>query len=303
MVELKTRVIRGSTEGPHLLITAGVHGDEFEGVASVRQLITTLEPSRLCGQVTLVPVVNESAFRRRNRCGADGLDLARTCPGNPEGSITEQVAHELSNLIRVADYYIDLHSGGILMDVYPLAGYMLVKSAEELDAQRGMANSFGLPLVWGTSDQLDGRSLSVARDANVPAIYVEYRGTGQCDPLGVVRVVDGCLNVMTDLDMIDRKFLSEDQPLVVEDETPGSGHMQECYPAPFAGLFQPSVPLGTSVNKGAVIGTLSDPFSDRNEAVLAKESGAVIVFRTYPEVQQGDALAVILETDQPLPQL
>src|SRR5690606_33906976 len=112
--------IEGWADGPHLLITAGVHGDEFEGIAATRRLITTIEPKTLRGRVTLIPVVNESAFLRGERTAEDGLDLARTCPGNAEGSITQRLAHELSALIRSADYYIDLHSGGRAMSILPL---------------------------------------------------------------------------------------------------------------------------------------------------------------------------------------
>ena len=99
--------------GPHLLITAGVHGDEFEPMVAVRRLIEAFDPSALKGRVTLVPLVNEAAFYNRARTAEDGLDLARVCPGNHEGSVTERTAAALSDLIRSADYYIDLHTGGV----------------------------------------------------------------------------------------------------------------------------------------------------------------------------------------------
>ena len=69
--------------GPHLLITGGVHGDEFEPMAAIRRLIGPLRAGRIRGRVTLVPVVNEPAFRRGQRTAEDGLDLARTLPGRP----------------------------------------------------------------------------------------------------------------------------------------------------------------------------------------------------------------------------
>jgi predicted deacylase len=309
MVELRTTVIRGAATGPHLLITAGVHGDEFEGMVAVQRLMQGLKETDLCcGTVTLVPVVNERAFELRNRCGADGLDLARTCPGNPVGSPTEQVADALARLIQSADLYIDLHSGGIVMDVYPLAGYMLVSSERVLETQRQMACTFGLPLVWGTSDKLDGRSLSVARDAQVPAIYVEYRGSGRCDPCGVTALVAGCRKVLEQFGMLDShpldgKEAAGIEPIAHEDWRPESGHMQTGYPAPKSGLFEASVQLGKRIEQGDTLGILSDPFSGQSEKIIVTQSGSVIVLRTYPQVQQGDALAVILEQEGSLPML
>lgn len=306
MVELRRHEIRGTLDGPHLLITAGVHGDEFEGVAAIHQLMRKIVATEVRGCITLVPLVNESAFEQGNRCGADGLDLARTCPGNSTGSETQQVAAALVQLIQSADLYIDLHSGGVAMEIYPLVGYMLVQEDRVLETQRRMARVFGLPLIWGTSDNLEGRSLSAARDAQVPAIYAEYLGSGCCNPTGVKALTNGCLNVMTEFGMLDplaerpqrNDFRS---PVIQENRESGSGHMQLCYPARSTGLFRPSTRLGQYVQAGDTIGLLSDSFSGESDKILAIESGAVIVVRTYPRVNQGDSLAVVLENASELP--
>src|SRR5262245_46369698 len=94
-------------------------------MAAIRRLGRSLHGRSLRGRGTLVAVVNETAFRLGERPAADGLDLARTCPGRPDGSVTEQVAHALASLIRDSDCYIDLHTGGRHLSVYPLTGYML----------------------------------------------------------------------------------------------------------------------------------------------------------------------------------
>ena len=93
---IETHVVHGSSPGPRLLITGGVHGDEFEPMAAARRLITRLDPTRLRGRVTIAPVVNVPAFRRGQRTADDGLDLARTCPGKQDGTITERIAFALA---------------------------------------------------------------------------------------------------------------------------------------------------------------------------------------------------------------
>jgi predicted deacylase len=133
----------------------------------------------------------------------DDKDLARTCPGRDDGSVTEQIAAALTHLIRSADFYIDLHTAGSLYEILPLAGYVLHAKPHVLDWQRKMARAFNLPIVWGTSPRLEGRSLSVARDANVPAIYVEQGGGGRCDRSGVEACVEGCLNVAGALGLLE----------------------------------------------------------------------------------------------------
>ncbi|MDA0657872.1 MAG: succinylglutamate desuccinylase/aspartoacylase family protein [Planctomycetota bacterium] len=295
-MNLLTRRIIGNMPGPRLLILGGIHGDEFEPMVAARELLQLVRSDQLHGSLTVVPVVNEPAFLRGHRTADDGLDLARTFPGRADGSITEQIAHATTNLIQDADFVIDLHTGGTQLAARPLVGYMLHSDPDVLKWQRRMARAFGLPVIWGTSADLHGRSLSACRDANVPAIYAEYQGAAVCRESGVRAYVDGCLQVMSELKMlphIDRQPLQE--PLVVEDARPSSGHLQICNPAPCTGYWRRCVELDQQVGRGDKLGTISDVLGDNLLPILAEQTGIVIVLRTYPRVFQGDALAVILE--------
>jgi predicted deacylase len=298
----RVHTITGRQPGPHLLVTAGVHGDEFEPMVAARRLIEVAEREVTSGRLTVVPVVNEAAYARGNRVAEDGLDLARTCPGRAEGSVTERTAHALAELIRTADYYIDLHTGGTTMCVWPLAGYMLHADPAVLDKQRQMARAFNLPMVWGTDPSLEGRSLSVARDAGIPAIYAEYFGGGQYSPAAVEAYVAGCRNVLRMLGMRESlEPLNASGPgWIVEDPRAGSGHMQRCYPAPRAGIFVAAVPLGQVVQRGAALGELLDPPSGETTTIVTETGGIVVVLRRFPQVCSGDSLAVLVETDHPV---
>lgn len=309
-LQLRKYEFTSSNAGPRLLITGGVHGDEFEPMAAIRRLVSLFEQAAsdvadFRGTVTLIPIVNESAFLRGHRCGDDGLDLARTCPGRPDGSVTEQTAWALSEAIRGADYYIDLHTGGTELSVYPLSGYMLHEDAKILDLQRRMAGAFNLPVVWGTSAALEGRSLSVARDAGVPAIYCEYLGSAICDQSGVEAYVAGCLNVMSALGMLNRELPTSCIAHFVEDVQPNAGHMQICNPSPASGYFKTSVKLGDQVRVGDPLGTVFPLDGSPPLQINATESGIVLVLRTFPRVHAGNSIGVVLNTDlsQPFPRI
>ncbi len=297
-------ILQGKASGPHLLILGAVHGDEFEPVFAIHQLRHLLDTAAatgglLAGTVTLVPVANPSAFDHAKRCGADDLDLARTFPGVANGSITERVAFEVAALIRNADYLIDLHTGGTDMAVTPLTGYMLHPDPAILARQREMAKAFHLPVIWGTTPNLQGRSLSVARDAQIPAIYCEYQGSASCTLEGIQAYVNGCLNVMAAFNMIDRPLPDSNVKWVVEDNQPDSGHMQICNPAPIDGLFQPCVAAGHCVQCGEAVGTLLNTESGESHIMSAPHDGVIIVLRTFPKVRAGQSLFVILQTSTP----
>ena len=295
-VYLRTHAIAGGKSGPHLLIIGGVHGDEFEPMVAIRRLMKLPELASIRGKLTLIPVVNESAFASGHRIGEDGLDLARTCPGRPDGSITEKTAYALSELIRSADALIDLHTGGTTLSVWPLAGYTLHPDSAVLDEQRAMAKAFNLPVTWGTDPTFRGTTLSVALSAKVPAIYAEYLGGARCSAEGVRSYVDGCLNVMALLGMLDRPLPPPRVRFAVEDPRPGSGHMQICNPSPAEGCFESAVELGQPISAGDLLGSVVSPLGRERHDVRSTQTGRVLVLRTFPAVKKGDSLAVILES-------
>lgn len=295
-MDLLLRIV-GEASGPKLLILGGVHGDEFEPIMAIRRLAEVIDRSRLAGQLVLVPIANAPAFKLQQRCGPDGLDLARTFPGNVQGGETERIAAQLTALISECDFLIDLHTGGRAMTIWPLTGYMLCDDGDLLEVQRRMARAFGLPLTWGTSARLEGRSLSAARDMGKPAIYAEWGGGGGCDPAGVEAYVQGCLNVMIELKMYASPLSVDPIPMVIEDHRYGSGHLQANYPAPLAGFYQSAQPLGRVISEGTLLGSIWSSWNQPVTEVRAAGAGLLIVNRTLPAVSEGDALATILETD------
>jgi predicted deacylase len=286
-------VTLGGTPGPHLLITAGVHGDEYEPMQAVRRLIKEFQALNLRGKVTLVPVVNQAAFKRLTRTAEDGQDLARVCPGRIDGTPTEQVAAALSEFIRAADFYIDLHTGGRMYNLLPLVGYVLHTDEKILQQQRAMAHAFNLPIVWGTQGRLEGRSLSVARDAGVPALYAEFGGGGG-NPAAVDAYVDGCLQVAGQIGLIDRPLPHSLVTYEVEDDRDEAGHLQVQFPAPADGFFEPLVGLGQVVERGQPFGRIVNELGDELAQLVCRDAGLVLFLRVVPAVMTGDGLGGLL---------
>ncbi|MCL6501518.1 MAG: succinylglutamate desuccinylase/aspartoacylase family protein [Pirellulales bacterium] len=297
--EFESCTLEASTGGPHLLITAGVHGDEFAPMQAVRRLATLLGDRLRRGRITLVPLVNAAAFRRGSRCADDGLDLARTLPGNAAGSYTQRLAWALDRLIRQADYYIDLHTGGTAFRLAFLAGYILHADRRVLAEQRAMARAFGAPLVWGTSPEWEGRTLSTARDACIPAIYVEHGGGSSYEPQAVQDLVQGCVNVAAYLGLLAGGQTPTVSEYLVEDYRPGSGHLQAQHPAPADGFFEPVVEVMQPVAAGQPLGYITDALGTRCVQVQAEAAGRVLFVRVHPPVRQGESVGGILPVPGP----
>ena len=215
---VRCHVLEGTRPGPRLLITAGVHGDEFEPIVAVWRLVSAPRSAEISGRVTLIPVANPAAFARATRTAEDG-----SRPGTHVSRPSRWQHHPadcrrvLTEHIHQADYYVDLHTGGTRYRLLPLAGYSLHSDSTILDKQRTMAQAFQLPIVWGTSAELQGRSLSEARDTGVPAIYAEHGGGGTFEPKAVEDYMHGCHNLMVMLGMLDGPVDQSRVPWRVED--------------------------------------------------------------------------------------
>src|SRR4029079_5792745 len=105
--------------GPTVIVEGGNHGDEYEGPIVISELIRDLDPAGIEGRLILLPAINvHAAMAGRRTSPVDGLNFNRTFPGDPRGSITEQISAFVSDeIFPRADAFLDLHSGGSSLDL------------------------------------------------------------------------------------------------------------------------------------------------------------------------------------------
>ena len=139
-----TTVANGS--GPTVLILGGNHGDEYQGQVAAMKLARELTPDMVTGRIILIPSLNFPAARSATRLSPlDGMNMNRAFPGNPEGSVTSQIAHFLTTvLFPLSDVVIDIHSGGRSMEFVPCSHMHLVS---DLEQRRKMLAAM---LAWNT---------------------------------------------------------------------------------------------------------------------------------------------------------
>lgn len=300
-IELPVLVVKGAKPGKTLLVTAGVHGDEFEGLVALRQVYEALEPQRLTGCFVAVPLANPPAYEAGLRTNPDDRqDLARVFPGDVAGTVTEQLALALTHrFIRHADLFCDLHSAGQYYAMPALTGYQ-IRPEPLLTVQRQAARAFGLPIVWGAG-ALPGRSLSAAADFGVPAIYAEITGEGRCQPGDVALYVRGLEQLMAFLGMTGQLPALPEPQWIIEDANPQAGYLQGQNRAPVGGFFEPAVGLWDPVQHGQHLGVIRDAFGAVRHVVQAPHDGRIVFLRTFPRVLAGDPLCTVLGLGHKLP--
>jgi predicted deacylase len=247
-----------------------VHGDEYEGPAAVFSLAQFLSPDRLQGTVLAVPVANPAAFAAGTRLHpADGLNLARTFPGNAKGSPTERLAAAIfEELAGRADYVIDLHSGGVEYIFLPVTGfYGLPKNGNSsFDAAR----AFGLPALWQLPPTDGVLSHEAWRRGRV-AIGAEYRGAGQLSLDGVRDYRNGTLACLAQWRLLHEKPKPPDAIAVFE------GDWQL---ASSSGMFTAYCRPGDAVKKGATLATTLGTRGEVQQEFVSPGDGVVLGLRS-----------------------
>lgn len=131
--EIPITIINGQNDGPTLLITAGIHGGEYPGIAAAMELGRDTEPESISGCLIIIHPANIQSFWARSAFVTpdDGRNLNREFPGNANGTLSQKTAWLLSQyFFPLADFYADLHSGDIHEELYPYVYYPGLPNAE-----------------------------------------------------------------------------------------------------------------------------------------------------------------------------
>lgn len=279
-VNVPVIISRSKKEGPTVLFTAGIHGDEVNGVEIIRQIIAKgiNKPKR--GTIMCIPVINIFGFINLKREFPDGRDLNRVFPGSPNGSLASRVAYKLINeIVPHADIIIDFHTGGSGRFNAPQLRY--AKNNYKLNE---LAEVFGAPFVvysknlsksFRTTCFKMGKSLLLFEGGKSFHIDDEVTNSG----------VNGSKRILKHLDMLGSSFkvTSPKKKCVFINDS-------KWQRANFSGMFKSSISVGVNVKKGQVIGNITDPYGKINHFVKAQNSGYVINVNELPIVYQGDAL-------------
>jgi uncharacterized protein len=263
VMETPVMVLHGIKPGPRLCLTAGVHGDELNGIEVVRRLAYRFEPEQLSGTVVAVPIVNLLGFSRGSRYLPDRRDLNRFFPGNPNGSSASRIADSFfSSVISLCDALVDVHTGSLDRANLPQVRGDLT-NPQVVEFTRG----FGATAVLH-SPGASGMLRYAASARNIPAVTFEIGAPLRLQPEEIehgVQAIDTLLNKMGMIEQ--RRRWREPQPVYYESRWVRVDH---------GGMLMSDIALGDRVHAGQRLGQVIDPVSNRSADVVAPEAGRVI---------------------------
>jgi predicted deacylase len=279
-------LFRGTREGKVLVVMAGVHGDEYEGVRAILEISAALDPAQMAGDIIAVPVANATAFWAGQRTSPlDNKDLARSFPGDLSSGQTSALAHWLAHaVIARADLLLDLHSGGIKYTMPTMVGYDATNPRS-----RDAAQAFGAPTLWGHPVLPPGRTVSFAKQRGIPWLYTEARGAGRIDPQDLRVFREGILNLLKHLSILPGAPTLRP----VEYHLYGDGNTDVSLKSKQRGFLMSSVEQLEKVKQGQELGRLVDLHGSTVETFLSPSEGLVAMVREFPVVEPDTQLYLV----------
>jgi predicted deacylase len=277
--------------GPTVLLTGGVHGDEFEGPVALMRLVQTLALNDINGRIIILPALNAAAVQASSRVSpVDHLNLNRAFPGDADGSPTQMMAHFVETaLLPECDVVIDLHTGGKASIFAPCVLAQVDSNTVLGRANLALAKAFATPYLWLAGEKNDNRSLSAAAARQqVSMIAAELGGGGSCDPIMAnftEMAVMRCLSHLGITATSNRDQVSEMECI----------KLTETFVSPAVGLLDRHFHIGDQVVAGQFAGWLHFINEPERPSLELKfnTSGIILAHSNRGMVERGDLIANI----------
>jgi predicted deacylase len=281
-------VRRSKIDGPVVLFSAGIHGDEINGVEIVRQLISKKINRPKKGTIICIPIINVYGFINKSREFPDGRDLNRVFPGSKTGSLASRLAfHILTEIMPKVQFAVDFHAGGASRFNAPQI--RLIRNNEELKI---LADVFNAPFTL-YSKNISGSFRSSSEKLGVKMLLFEGGKSLDINTSIAEEGVNGTKRLLAHLDMLDLEHL------VVEQKSPTIYIEKSTWiRAKCSGLLHDCNSIGNYVKKGTVLATITDPFGKFERKVLATNDGYIINANHSPIVYEGDAIYHLSNTTE-----
>lgn len=277
-IAMPVAVVHGRNQGPHLFLTAAIHGDELNGIEIIRNILDSVSPQSLNGTIVAAPLVNLFGFITQSRYTPDRRDLNRSFPGSKRGSLAARSAHLLTeHLLGTCEYGIDLHTATNFRTNLPQI------RADLTDKETlGLAQAFGAPVILN-APQREGSLRATMVKKGVRVLLFEGGQANHFDRDVIDEGTAGVLRVIEKLGMTDDAVEMSRLDSAI------------CFSSRWVrarkgGIFRASVELGKTVKKGETLGNVSDVFGSRPSALRSPTEGIVIGAAINPLANPGDGL-------------
>lgn len=276
-VKVPVIIERSHQPGPVVLLLAGIHGDETNGVGIIREIINQKINSPVAGTIICIPVFNIFGYLFQTREFPDGRDLNRMFPGSLNGSLASQFAYQFTKEIApFVDYVIDFHTGGAERD-----NIAQIRCSKEDQKGLELAKVFNPPMIV-YSNNISKSLRDTVRKMGKSILVFEGGKSKELNASIINEGVNGTKNVLIHLGLIEGEITVRKTPIYIKNS--------KWLRASYSGMFKIMITNGSFVRKKEVLGIIQDPFGEFKKKVYAPFDAHIFCINKTPIVNKGDAL-------------
>jgi uncharacterized protein len=284
-------IARGYEEGPTLCISAGVHGDELNGIVILQRFMQDLDVAALRGSIIFLPLVNSAGFAAGQReVPYDHRDLNRCFPGDASGSVSEQIAHTIfTEVVARCHSGVDVHDSGrgsVLLP-HPRAHIRDEAGGYDLARMKPIA-AFGTDIIMLCRGMEGVMTIEANRHLGVPAFTVEVGGAMILWEDFIRRALVGLRNVLVYHEMLEGRMVLPHQQFII----PGEDDIS--VKAAIDGILYRRTELGKAVNTGEVLAEIYNPITAETQVVRARHCGVVHDLNVHAKIEAGEDVVGVL---------
>jgi predicted deacylase len=296
--EIPFSIVHGMKAGPVLALVAGTHGMEYAPIIALQRVRTAIDPKTLTGTIVMVHVANMPSYLSRTiyYSPADGKNLNRVFPGNPNGTLSERIAEAITReVIARATHVVDIHCGDGNESLRPYVYWITTGAPEVAEAGKRLALASGFDhIVIDRGRPTDAaKSIYLSNTAILrgkPALTVESGYLGNTDDASIARIERAVAGWLRELGMRSDGPQPVTAPVWID--------RNEVLTSGVTGIFYPAVERGHTVGQGALLGRITDFHGTLREEVKAPFAGVVLYVLGTPPISKGEPVAFIGQIQQ-----
>ena len=282
-IVLPIQIVSGSRPGPVVWAQACSHGDEYGGPRALQDVVRGLDPKEMSGTLVAVMIANPPAFQGLQRVNPsldDLEDIGDAYPGKDRFA-TERIAAAIRAGVKgVADYFIDLHTGGDRFRQHPFVLYTTTGTVPQ-DRYDDLARGLGVPTLWrDTSKVFASDAMTTLAAEGVPSFLLEVGGGQPLDPADIRLQADAVRNLLRKTGVLRGAAVRLPKYTIV------TGY--RIVTNARGGFFDAAVKPGDRVKEGSALGTITDVHGDVVETLRAPAGSDIVLgVGTYPAAPTG----------------
>ncbi len=286
-VQIPISILEGTEKGKTAFISAGMHGDELNGINIVSNFIKSINPQKIKGTIIFIPVINPLGFHHGERkIKHDDKDLNR-CFGKTGNTISYKIAQTLFNeVFSKCDFGLDFHDSNKRNVLLPHTR-IFEKENKRIEE---LSHIFGTEIVMKRKASKGMLALEAMNLKQIPVLTIETSGGMRISPTFTKQAIQGINNILIHEGFI-KGTINLPKKQFILDERIG-------YRSNYRGILTINKKLGDPVEKEEIVAQILNPTQGKTAELKAQNSGILFSIKSNAHIKANQKAFSILHLKQ-----